>query len=51
VQQRGDRITQEAVREQARWPNSASRLSGWATRLGYPNWRALVNDLKLTQIP
>jgi hypothetical protein len=51
VQRRGAPITQEAVCKQARWPSSASRLAGWAKRLGYPNWRALVNDLKLTQIP
>jgi hypothetical protein len=51
VQRRGDRITQARVREQAAWPSSASKLSVWTRRLGYPNWKALVADLKLTENP
>jgi hypothetical protein len=51
LQRRGDRITQETVREQAGWPSSASKLSLWAKRLGYSHWKALVDDLKLTENP
>jgi hypothetical protein len=51
VQRRGDPPTQERVQDQAGWPSSASKLSLWAKRLGYPNWKALVKDLKLTENP
>jgi hypothetical protein len=51
VQRCGDAPTQERVRATAGWPSSASKLSSWAKRLGYPNWKALVDDLKLTENP
>lgn len=51
VQRLGARITQEHVCEQAGWPSSASKLSLWARRLGYRNWKALVHDLKLAENP
>jgi hypothetical protein len=51
VQRRGERPTQERVQEQANWPSSPSRLSEWTKRLGYANWRVLVNNLKLPENP
>jgi hypothetical protein len=54
LQQQGHpvkKITQKAVRKQAGWPSSLSKLSDWAKRLGYPDWRALVDDLKIPENP
>jgi hypothetical protein len=51
LQQRGSPLTQARVREQADWPSSVAKLSLWTKRLGYRNWRALVDDLKLIENP
>jgi hypothetical protein len=51
LQRRGDPITQKAVQRQAGWPSSLPKLSARAKRLGYPDWKALVDDLKITENP